>query len=443
MELSSSLPDGSRFPQGGILHGLLAAKFPGYHERRLLRKRPVTILADVNAYLDCGNMRRNKATLECTKCLIRREFPLSCKRRNFCEACGLRRQRDRGDFLRHKVIGATPMRLWTVTLPHPARTFLGGEPQLTTAVLGAVLRRITRYIRMSIKRAQDLTTVRIVHTGAITVIQRVGTDLDGNLHFHILFTNGAFVQLRTDDGLTFVELPQPTDEDIAEIARDIAKGVRKELWRANFWEDGEPEGDRTISGHFVSRDGEAKRFRFTGVAANGAPRPKGVGAVNVDVRPPIGGEDHENLARILAYMLAPAVRDKHLTVQPDSVLLELKRERTDGTTHRQLTFDQLFDRLAFMVPPRYANLIRFHGVYAPNAALRADVVPEGQEPTGSAPPAREDDEVQDDHLAWAELRTHSFAADMMRCPRCRGRLKLVALVSGRINYRRGHRAPPD
>lgn len=441
MDLSSSLPDGSRFPQGGILHGLLAGKFAGYHERRLRRKRPVTILPDVNAYLDCGNIRRNKATLECTKCLIRSEFPLSCKRRNFCEACGARRQRDRGEFLRQRVIGDTPMRLWTVTLPHPARTFLGGEPALTTAVLGAVLRRITRFIRMSIKHAHDLETVSIVQAGAITVIQRVGTDLDGNLHFHILFTNGAFVE--RDERLTFLELPQPTDEDIAEIAWDIAKSVRKELWRANLWEDSSSESERIISGLFVGRDGEAKPFRFTGVAANDASRPKGVGAVNVDVRPPIGGGDHENLARILAYMLAPAVRDKQLTVQADSVLLELKRERSDGTTHRRYAFDQVFDRLAFMVPPRYANLIRFHGVYAPNAALRADVVPEGQEPSGSAPQACEDEVVQDDHLAWAELRTHSFAEDMMRCPRCGGRLKLVALVSDRINYRRGRRAPPD
>lgn len=440
---SSAAPAGSRFPQGGILHGLLAAKFPGYHERRLRRQRPVTILPDVNAYLDCGNIRRNKATLECTECSIQREFPLSCKRRNFCEACGVRRQRDRGGFLREQVIGDTPMRLWTTTLPHPARTVLGGEPALTTAVLDVVLRRITRYIRLSLKHAHDIKSVRIIHTGAVTIIQRVGTDLDGNVHFHSLFTNGGFVQLRTDDGLKFLELPTPTDEEIAGIAWDIAKGVRQELWRANLWDDVVTDDKRMVTGRFVSRDKDAKLYRFTGVAANGAPRPKGVGAVNVDVSPPIGRGDHANLARILAYMLAPAIRDKQLTVRGDSVLLELKRERTDGTTHREYKLDPFLDRLAFMVPPRYANLIRFHGVYAPNAALRAAVVPEPRETSSAAPVPSTDEGVEDDHLAWAELRTHSFAEDMMRCPNCGGRLKLVALVSDRINYRRGRRPAPD
>lgn len=443
MGLSSALPADSRFPQGGILHGLLADKFAGYHERRLRRKQPVTILPDVNAYLDCGNIKRSKATLECIKCRIQREFPLSCKRRNFCEACGRRRQRDRSKFLRRQVIGDTPMRLWTTTLPHPARTFLGGEPDLTTAVLGAVLRRITRYIRLSIKHAHGLKSVKIVHTGAITIIQRVGTDLDGNLHFHSLFTDGAFVRLGADEDLTFLELPKPTDEDVAEIAWDIAKGVRKELWRANVWDDVSTEEERMITGRFITRDGEVKLYRFTGVDSSAGPRPKGVGAVNVDVSPPIGRGDHENLARILAYMLAPAIRDAQLTVLGDRVLLELKRPRTDGTTHREYKLDPLFDRLAFMVPPRYANLIRFHGVYAPNASLRDAVVPESQESNGSAPTPRDDEGIQDDYLAWAELRTHSFAEDMMRCPQCGGRLKLVALVSDRINYRRGRRAAPD
>ena len=443
MELSTALPDGSRFPQGGLLHGIVADRFPGYHERRLRQRRPVTILPDVNAYLDCGDIRRNKATLECIGCGIRREIPLSCKRRNFCEACAVRRQRDRSSFLHQEVIGDTPTRLWTTTLPHPFRTFLGGEPQLTTAVLGAVVRRITRYVRMSIKHVYDLTTVKVVHPGVVTAIQRVGTDLEGNIHFHSLFTNGAFVQQGTDGSLTFLELPQPTEEDVAEIAWDIAKAVRKELWRADLWEDTSADEERIVAGLFVTRDNVAKPCRFTGVAAKGAPRPEGVGAVNVDVSPPIGRGDQEGLTRMLAYMLAPAICDKQLTIQPDGVLLERKRKRRDGTTHRGYTHDQLFDRLAFMVPPRYANLIRFHGVYAPNANLREDVVPECMEPSSSVRPPAEDDEVQDDYRAWAELKTHSFPADVMRCPLCRKRFKLVALVSGRINYRRGRRASPD
>ena len=300
MSISTALPDGSRFPQGGVLHGVVREKFPGYHARRLRENRPVSMLPDVNAYLDCGNIKRNKATLECFKCGLRHDIPLSCKRRSFCEACSVRRQRDRTEFLHQRVLGETPVRLWTTTLPYPLRTSLSSDPSLITSVLGATLRRITRYIKITIKRIYELPTVNIVHPGAVTVIQRASTDLTANLHFHSLFTDGAFVRLGEDEELTFLELPAPPDDDLAEIAWDIAKGVRKELWLANCWEDTPADEDRIISGMFVSRDNEATACRFTGVAANGAARPDKAGAVNVDASGAIGRGDHENLRRTIA-----------------------------------------------------------------------------------------------------------------------------------------------
>ena len=311
-------------------------------------------------------------------------------------------------------------------------------------MLGATVRRITRYIKITIKRVYELNSVNIVHPGAVTVIQRASTDLSANLHFHSLFTDGAFVRLGEDEKLTFLELPAPPDDEIADIAWDIARSVRKELWLANCWEDGTADEERIISGMFVARDNQATACRFTGVAANGAARPDGVGAVNVDASGEIRRGDHENLCQTIAYMLSPAIRDKQLTVQRDGVLFELKRMRTDGTTHRRYTFDQILDRLAFLVPPEWANLIRFHGIYAPNCKLRADVVPQRPEPRQRDPQASsEDEQTPDDYRAWAELQTHAFPDDIMRCPKCGGRLKLVALTSRRTSYRRGQRKPPN
>lgn len=442
MGISTVLPDGSRFPQQGVLHSLVRDQFPGYHERRLRAKRPVSMLADVNAYLECGNIKRNKATLECFKCGVQREIPLSCKRRSFCEACAVRRQRDRSGFLGQKVLGETPVRLWTTTFPYPFRTWLGNDPEMITSFLGATLQRITRYIKNRIKHVHGLSTVNVVHPGAVTVVQRVATNLDGNVHFHSLFTDGAYVRLGPVQDLTFLELPPPTDDDLADIAWDIAKGVRKALWRMNSWEDLPAEGDRIISGLLVSRDNQAVACRITGVAAGASGRPDGVGAINVDASRAIGRGDRQNLRRMLEYMLAPAIRDKQMTVQRDSVLLELKRPSADGTTHRRYKFDQILDRLAFMIPPRYANLIRFHGVYAPNANLREEVTPRGPEPPeGERRPASDDGETPEDYRAWAELGTHSFADDVMRCRLCGGRMKLVALTSDRITYRRGRPKP--
>lgn len=443
MNVSNVLADGSRFPQGGVLHGLVADKFPAYHERRLRANRPVSMLADVNAFLDCGNIKRSKAVLECFQCRVRREIPLSCKRRSFCEACSVRRQRDRSKFLHQHVLGETPVRLWTTTFAYPFRTWLGSDPAAITSVLGAVYQRIARYIKLTIKRAHKLSTVNIVYPGSVTVIQRAGTDIDANLHFHSLFTNGAFVRLAEGAELTFLEIPSPTEDDIADIAWDIARAVRKVFWLANCWEDLPDQEDRIISGHLITRDNRAIPCRFTGVAANAPARPDGVGAINVDASRAIGRGDHEDLGRMLAYMLAPAIRDEQLTVRHDDVIIELKRPRTDGATHRRYKFDQLLDRLAFLVHPRYANMIRFHGVYAPNAHLREQVVPQSPAVSeGGEASSPDDGETEQDYQAWAELKTHSFAADVMRCPICAGRLRLVELTTDRITYRR-RRSQPD
>jgi len=392
------------------------------------------MLADVSKFLGCGNIKLSNATLDCGKCGYRRIIPLSCKCRSFCEACSVRRQQDRSRFLRYQVLGDTPVRLWTTTFPYPFRAWLGGDPQLITAVLGATMRRITRYIKLRIKHVHNLPTVHIVHPGTVTTIQRTATNLDANLHFHSLFTDGAFVLHPGEKEPTFLELPPPSDDELADIAWDIARGVRKELWRMNCWEGPPPEnGERIISGLLVTRDNQAQPCRFTGVAANAPARPDGVGALNLDVTAAIARGDHEGLRRMLEYMLAPAIRDKQLTVQGDSVVLELKRPRTDGTTHRRYKTDQIFDRLAFLVPPQGANLLRFHGVYAPNAKLRGAVVPDVPE---QPPPPIDDDNTPEDRRAWSELKTHSFPEDIMYCPKCGGRMKLVALNTDRFRYRR-------
>ena len=112
-----------------------------------------------------------------------------------------------------------------------------------------------------------------------------------------------------------------------------------------------------------------------------------------------------------------------------------------ATTH--LVFDpvEFLGRLAVLVPRPRINLILYHGVLAPRAAWRADVVRrrssgEGGEAgmTASATePAREADpaETARRHTrgqTWASLMARTFGLDVLACPRCGGRLRLVALI---------------
>ena len=91
---------------------------------------------------------------------------------------------------------------------------------------------------------------------------------------------------------------------------------------------------------------------------------------------------------------------------------------------------EFMQRLAALVPRPRRHLIRFHGVLAPNAELRAQVVPQvAAAPAQGAPPA--DCEANCAHhcpvrLRWVKLLKRVFEIDMEHCPNCGGQLKINA-----------------
>ncbi|MBP6365874.1 MAG: transposase [Nitrosomonas sp.] len=54
--------------------------------------------------------------------------------------------------------------------------------------------------------------------------------------------------------------------------------------------------------------------------------------------------------------------------------LKLKTPYRDGTTHIIMSPLEFMQRLAALVPRPRLNLIRFHGVLAPNTKLRAEII---------------------------------------------------------------------
>ena len=56
------------------------------------------------------------------------------------------------------------------------------------------------------------------------------------------------------------------------------------------------------------------------------------------------------------------------------MVLELKRTFSDGTTHVLFERHDFIARLAARVPRPKVHLLRYHGVFAPNARERASIV---------------------------------------------------------------------
>jgi hypothetical protein len=88
--------------------------------------------------------------------------------------------------------------------------------------------------------------------------------------------------------------------------------------------------------------------------------------------------------------------------------------------------------------------VRYHGVLAPNAVDRAQIVPgpkeEVKEEVEMSPEITSEGDpilAQRRHrLAWAVLLARVWAIDVTECPACGGRMKIVAAVTDPCSIRR-------
>ncbi len=87
-------------------------------------------------------------------------------------------------------------------------------------------------------------------------------------------------------------------------------------------------------------------------------------------------DDRQGIEQLCRYITRPAISNERLSVNREgNVVLKLKTPWRNGTTHLVLTPMEFMQRLAALVPRPRLHLIRFHGVLAPNAKLRSQVVP--------------------------------------------------------------------
>ena len=139
-----------------------------------------------------------------------------------------------------------------------------------------------------------------------------------------------------------------------------------------------------------------------------------------------GEHPRKRLERLCRYITRPAIANERLTRDgAGNVVLQLKSPWRDGTTHVVMSPLDFMQRLAALVPRPRPHLIRFQGVLAPNAGLRAAIMP------GSA---QKPSEHAGEHahasarMGWARLLKRVFDIDLEHCPECGGKLKIIAAI---------------
>ena len=162
--------------------------------------------------------------------------------------------------------------------------------------------------------------------------------------------------------------------------------------------------------------------------------------------------ERNKLQRLCHYMARPPIAQQRLSVDGDGlVVYELKHAFSNGTTHVLFEPHDFIARLAALVPRPRVHLIRYHGLFAPNARRRHLIVPrpsrtEQSDNTAVASTAP---------MTWMTRLNRVFGIDIPTCPKCGGKLRVIGQVTDpnviarilehvkpRDTHEREARAPP-
>ncbi len=297
---------------------------------------------------------------------------------------------------------------------------------------------------------------------------------------------------RPDGHVRFVPLLAPSDDDVHRICAQVAWRVDRLLQRhADELEladpDEAPAANLTlalapVASRRISNEGWEHPQRSRRLCAD-------IDGFSLYAGTSVAAEDRAGLERLCRYGLRSSFALNRLSLLDDGrVCYRLKRPwpGPDGVTQLVLDPVDFLARLAHLLPPPRSHLVRYYGAFAPNAAIRARLLPRLERdktpcscsrpnatphtesqggssarlppqdqlfpdldpPLGTdIPPAPLDDlnvppmlmgsplaphdllPIRQRYLDWATLLKRVHKVDILACPRCHGRLKLLAAIS--------------
>ena len=138
------------------------------------------------------------------------------------------------------------------------------------------------------------------------------------------------------------------------------------------------------------------------------------------------------LEKLLRYCARPPIAQDRLHELPDGrIQLQLKTPWSDGTTHVIYEALDLIAKLAALIPRPHKNLILYHGVLAANAAWRKRAVAYGRDalqPSELGELGQPIEPPQQKPRQWADLMRRAFGCDLLSCPNCGGKMRLLACI---------------
>src|SRR5262249_18245878 len=295
-----------------------------------------------------------------------------------------------------------PTRQWVVSVPIPLRYWMAASQELTATVHTIIRTTIGQYyVHQAVTHGVPREKVQ---PGSVTFIQRFGSAINLNVHYHFVFLEGVYLD-RADQGRTprFLTGEPPTDTDIADVVQKISRRVIRKLRQLGYLEagidaavatgynpllDNAPELARTMAASVQQRiavgerAGQQVRRLGAGFGSEGeaptltGPRCASVQGFSLHANTQVPAHRRDPLERLIRYTARGAVSLERLTQDANSDLVyTFAHPWSNGTTGIRLSPLELLEKLAALVPLPRMHLVRYGGCLAPHSHLREAIIP--------------------------------------------------------------------
>jgi hypothetical protein len=442
-----------RRPEQSLLYAIVAEELESFLAAKRGRGHeiPGFVEREFRAFLDCGVLARGLVRVHCDFCGLDRVVGFSCKGRGWCPSCGGRRMADTAAHLVDRVLPDVPVRQWVISVPPALRYRLAYD----AALLGKVFGIFARVVFQLLRRKARGSGIPQGRCGAVTFVQRFGSSVNLHVHAHMLVLDGIYAALEGESP-RFYPIHAPEQSEVAWVALEVAErtamllkrlehggedGEEDRLSRDNPWLSGLYAAG--VRGTVATGTRAGRRVQTAGMVckpeeeARNGPRCANVAGFSVHANVAIREHRRDQLERLCRYASRPPVAAERLGRLPDGRLsYRMKTPWRDGTTHVIFSASEFLEKLAALVPAPRAHLVRFYGILAPAATWRSRIVPqatdglEAENVSGNAcvHGSEKRQPRRRRNYAWAELMKRVWAVDVLECPRCLGRMRLMAAI---------------
>jgi hypothetical protein len=373
-------------------------------------------------FVGCGVARAGFVRLRCTRCGTERALPFSCKVRGLCPSCGARRAHDLTTHLLSRVLPKVAVRQYVLSPPAELVGLLAARKDALSALVRCFIRAIFAGVRRRLASASAFGEG--LHPGAVVFVQRFTKALTVFPHVHVLVLDGAYAEV-SEDELVFRDDLGPTAEKERDLASDVERRFVRWLKRHDLLENEviEPKGDEA----WLSSAAREPSGLLRSTA-----EPRRSSGFDVHVGRRIEADDERARVSLVRYLARPPFAEAQFEwVDDERLQLTFRSPTRAGQSRVVLGRLQLLRRLLWLIAPPRQHQVRYAGVLAPAAKLRARVTPVGRiavqgvwfqdrgyEPM--VPPRR--------RVPWAELLAKTYDVYGLVCPRCEGPMRPVELV---------------